>query len=254
MIGRYQVWMNDRALTEIDPDIVITDIVYQPIDRTFASTPFSARHGTLSGRDYIVQNKVSVSFMIRKYLTDERQEVCQAVNAWCCGGGWLKVSDRPGQRMYVQCTQPLVIPSVLKWLDVLTLEFTAFEYPFWVDETPKTVELDTGETGSVCMPCAFDSVVEATVTANAALTSIEISCGDTVIKLASLSIASGSTVEIRYTDKDHILEIVSGTTSLIHTRTADSSDDLLAKPGTNALGFTASGSASCVFSFGGCYV
>lgn len=253
MTGRYQVWMNDRALTEIDPDIVITDILYTPIQRTFATTPFTARHGTLSGRDFIAENRVSVSFMLRKYLTDERQTVCQSVNAWCYQGGWLKVSDRPGQKMYVQCTKPAVIPSVLRWLDTITVEFCAYEYPFWVDETPKTVELDDGDTDSVYMMCALDTEVEATITAGEALTSVTVTCGDTSITLASISIAANATITISYTDDTHILEIKSGTTDLMTYRTSASSDDLIAKPGANALGFTASGDATCVFSFRGAY-
>lgn len=254
MTGRYQAWINDRALTEIDPDIIITDILYTPIQRTFATTQFTARHGSLSGKDFIAENRVSVSFMVRKYSTEERQTVCQAINAWCYNGGWLKVSDRPGQKMYVECTKPAVIPSVLRWLDVITVEFCAYEYPFWVDETPKTVELDAGDTGSVYMMCALDTEAEATITAGAALTSVTVSCGDTSITLASLSIASGATITIRYTEKEHILEIKSGTTDLMTYRTSASSDDLIAQPGENALGFTASGAATCVFSFRGAYL
>lgn len=254
MTGRYQVWMNDRALTEIDPDIVITDILYTPIQRAFATTQFTARHGSLPGRDFIAENRVSVSFMIRKYATDERQTVCQAINNWCYNGGWLKVSDRPGQRMYVECTKPPVLPSVLRWLDVITVEFCAFVYPFWEDETPKTVELDAGDEGSVYMMCALDTEAEATITAGEALTSVTLTCGDTSITLAALSIAAGATITIRYTEKDRILEIKSGNTDLMTYRTSASSDDLIAKPGANALAFTASGAASCVFSFRGAYL
>ena len=146
------------------------------------------------------------------------------------------------------------IQQKMKWLDVLTVEFTAFAYPFWQEKTPKTLTLSSGASGVAYSMSAMETEAEAVITANAAMTGFELSCGETTFTLSDLNVASGSTVVISYTDKDHILQIKSGTTSLLDKRSAESSDDLILAPGGNAVAFTSTGAASCEIRWKGVYV
>ena len=92
------------------------------------------------------------------------------------------------------------------------------------------------------------------ITAGASVTGFTVTCGGTSITLESLSLSNNDVVNIRYTEDHHILEIKKGTTSLLNKRTAASSDDLIAQPGTNAVSFTCSASATCKFIAKGAYL
>ena len=254
MISRYTVWLNDVSLNDVDPDIYISDISYPSVGIQYSSERLASRPGSYAGKTYIGENKVTVSFSVRKYSTQRRQDAVQAVIAWAADGGWLKVSDRPNQKIYVRMTKPPVVSSVMRWTDTLTLEFTAFDYPFWQDEEPYTVTLNKDDTDTVYIPSAFDVYTEAKITAGASLTSIEIHVGDTQLILSGLTVSSGGVITVSYTDDHHVLEIKTGTTSLLSKRTSASSDDLIAKHGSNTVSFTASASAECELYFKGVYL
>lgn len=254
MISRYSVWLNDVSLQSVDPDIQITDITYAETAFQVSASQLANRPGLYAGKSYIAENKITVSFEIHKYNTAQRQAALDSVRAWASPGGWLKVGDRPDQRIYVRLTKPPVITSVQDWTSGLTVEFTAYDYPFWQDQYPSVVTLEKDGEDTFFLPCAFDSCVEAKITAGASLTSIEIHVGDTVLALSGLTLSSGDVVTVSYTDDHHVLEIKSGNTSLLDKRTSASSDDLIAKPGNNSLSFTASASAECELYFKGVYL
>lgn len=254
MMSRYQAWLNNVEISDINPDILITDINYKTVERDYRIADFGRKHGSLAGKDFIKENGVQVSFMVRKYSTVERQAVIQDLIKWCYAGGWLETSDRPFQRMYVKCTKLPTIPSVMKWLDVISVEFTAYAFPFWQDKTPQKLTVASGGTGTAKNFSALEVEAEAVITATAALSSFTLTCGDTSFVFSGLSVSAGSTVVIDYTDAEHILEIKNGTTSLLHKRSAGSSDDLLLLPGENTVSFTASGDASCELRWKGVYI
>lgn len=254
MRSRYEVWLNDVALSSLDPDIYVADIAYQAAPRTYEKSKLAGRDGAYSGRGYMESNGVIVSFAVRKYSTQERMRAVQAVCAWCSGGGWLKASDRILQRMYVRCTELPTVTSAMRWTENLSVEFTAFDYPYWQDTVAQTHVLDAGDEETMSVVTALPAAVEATVTAAAAVTEIEIDVGDTGFVFTGLEMTAGDTLEISYTDEHHILQVRSGNTSLLDKRTAQSSDDLIAVHGANAVSFTADGNATCTLRVKGVYV
>lgn len=255
MISRYSVWLNDVSLSEVDPEIYVSDIGYNAVSRQFNTSRLAARDGLFSGDDYFGENKTTVTFLIRKYNTQERQSVLQNILVWAANGGWLKTSDRPFQRIYVKCTRLPSINSVMRWTDNLTLEFTAYDFPYWQDEEPMTISLDSGENETVYIPSAFNVYVEAKITAAASLTQFSISVGDTTLSFANLSVSSGDIITVAYSDEHHILDVSVGTLSILDKRTANSSDDLIAKTGNNIVSFsTSGGSAECELYFRGVYL
>lgn len=255
MVSRYEVWLNDVALSSIDPAIHLTDIAYDPIQPERTTTKHAGRDGSYSGRrDSISANKTTVSFSVRKYSTTERQRVVNEIQRWATGGGWLKTSDRQGQRIRAVCTKFPAVQSAMRWLDTLTVEFTAYDWPFWEDEIPNTATVGSGGTGTLLSNGARPCDVEAVITAYASVSSFTATCGGTSIALSGISLSDGDVVNIRYTEDHHLLEIKKGTTSLLDKRTTASSDDLIAQPGSNAVSFTCSASASCQFIAKGAYL
>lgn len=245
MISRYEVWINDVALSSVDPDIYITDISYPTVSRGYDTSAHAGQDGAYTGKARTESNGVSVAFMVRKYGTSERMAAVQAICAWCVDGGWVKTSDRPGQRMYVRCTRLPAVSSVMRWTDTVTVDFVAHDFPFWTDVVPQEKTLASGASGTMNVVTLMDAPVEAVITATEALTGFTLTVGDTAITLSGITVAAQGTVEISYTDDHHILQIKSGDTSLLDKRTAASSDDLLAKRGANAVAYTSTGASSC---------
>lgn len=247
MISRYNAWINDVALSEIHPDVYVMDIAYQPVSTSINVSDRGGQDGQHSGQNaHVKNNKVVITFMVRAYETNARQSIVQDVIWWAGKGGWLKCSDRLGQKMYVKPSKYPAASSVMRWSDPLTIELTAYEYPFWVSDAVTEVTLSNGQTSSVYMAGVWESCAEAEVTANAAVTSLTITVGDTSITFSGLSMASGDVLTISYTDEKHIMEIKLNGSSALNKRTASSADDLIVHPGANAVSFTADGNASCV--------
>lgn len=254
MKSRYIVLLNGVSLNSLDENIYVSDISYQAIAPKSETWQLGSRNGAYSGNSRIDKNTVTISFQLRHYNTGNRQRTLQQIIRWAQIGGWLQTSDRQEQHMYVKCTRFPAITSALRWLDILSIEFTAFEYPYWVDRAETRLSFDGNGTKSLYVPGVCASDVEAVVTALSAVTEITLSCGDTNINLTGLSLSENDTVTLSYTEQKHILEIKAGNTSLLDKRTPESSDDLIAQPGENEFSFSADGSATCVFLIRGCWL
>ena len=254
MMSRYKVYLNDVEISSIDDTIYVSDISYASVSLERNTTKLGGRSGSYAGKESLPDNRVTVSFAVRQYDTQARQSVVQAVNLWCMNGGWLKVSDRPDQRMYVRCSKPAVVPSVLRWTDNLSIELTAYDYPFWTDEIPSTEVLEVGNDYDVYAPGVYRTDVEAVILPSEPITSFTIECGDTFFELSGISVPAGQPITISYTDDHHILQIESGGISLLNKRTPESSDDLVMNPGMNSAFFDADASATCTLIVKGVYL
>lgn len=255
MISRYTVWLNDVSLEEIDPSIYVADISYTAASPEFSTLRLAATDGRYSGKgDYIKEAKISVSFEVHEYRTERRQEIVQNVAIWASKGGWLKTSDRMSQRIYVKPTRLPAVVSAMRWTDNLSVEFTAFDFPFWVDEYPTEITLARNGSGSLFVPGMRSTPAELAVTATAAVSQVEVHAGNSTLILQGLGLVSGDVLTVSYTDEHHILEIKNGNTSLLDKRTAESDDDLIVSPGVNTVSFSANGNSNCVISVRGVYV
>lgn len=259
MISRYSVWLNDVSLAEISPKIYIKDIGYSAVSPTRSSSRIAGLDGEFtSNRPYVKEAKITVTFVVREYSTALRQEIVQNVIQWASNGGVLKTSDRTGQWIYVKPTQFPAILSALNWLEELSLEFTATDFPFWQDVNPHTVMLDNGSSGVLRLSGTKDAFVEAEITVLSNTTKIRLECGDTFIELTGLSLNAGAWVKVYYTDDHHILAIdydnYESFGSLLDKRTISSSDDLVAHVGENDVRLSVTGNAVCTLSVRGVYM
>ena len=254
MQSRYTVWLNDVSMESLDPTaICVSDIAYKAIQPKWQGARLMGRDGQYSYDGCVESNAVVVTFMVRHYSTSRRQDTVQEIARWAVSGGALQTSDRPGQQLQVRCTQLPAVSSAMRWTDELQVEFTAYDDPYWRDIVATTAEIGNGDTGTLNNPGLLPTQVEVKATALDAITGLWVSVGDTKIELANTGIGADRWVDIRYTPEHHILEIMrSDGTSLLHKRTAESSDDLIAQPGNNEI--KCSTGISCVFSVKGAWV
>jgi len=254
MTSRYEVWVNDAALSDIDPRIYVADIGYQPANVTRSSGRLAGGQGELaSGWDYYGTSKTTVSCVIRAYNTSERQRVIQSIVRWAQAGGWLKTSDRPDQRIYVKPTRLPAAGSVMRWLDAVSIEFTAYEWPFWQEMNAQTVALTDGQTKTLRYNSALPGYAEFDIELTGSTSSVTVTVNGEHITLDNLGVSGGHIV-LSYSDEHHIQSIIHRVTSVIQKRTADSADDLILRPGENTVSFEVNGSATCTVSGKGVYL
>lgn len=248
MISRYSVSLNGISLETLHDSILILDVNYDDPGRVYENVTTAKRDGSIPVSHYKEQATVNISFEIHEYDIAKRQKICQSVIAWAKKGGILETNDREGQMLFCICETLPYISSVRNWTDELIITFTAYSIPYWQEKTPSRLTL-SGTTGSgyLYVPgSAPKTYVEATVTANAALTSISLTVKDTTITLSNLAVASGKSVVISYDDK-MIQSIKADGVSVLGKRTG--ADDLIAECGVrNAVSFTANASCSVTFS------
>lgn len=258
MTSRYEVYLNDIALSSIDPRILILDMQYDSAGIERKESRIAHRDGQFLGDLYKAGCRVTITFQLRIYDISARQSVCQEIAKWAMRGGVLKTNDRPTQMLVCVCDEPPHITSALKWLDDLSVTFRARSYPFWQDVVPTTLSLSgTAHNGSEVYlnGIAEKAYVSVTVSpVSGTLTSLTVSVNDSTITLQGISVPSGNTLEIGY-DADMILHIKAGATSYLDKRTSASSDDLIAKCGQdNFVTFTADTSVEITFSVKGAWL
>lgn len=238
MNTRYAIALNGVGLQDLDARILVTDI-QESAPRVQRTTVANARY---DGLRLIRQSRqslsVTVTFLLREYDTARRKALCSDVCAWAASGGWLTVSDRPGQRLRVHADGLPAVTSALRWTDPLTLTLTALEQPYWQDACPTALHKDIpAETLTTLSLLPMGNAPHCPLTCtlvnhgSSAATTLTLNAGDTVFRLADPAlIAVNGTLAIDYDDQG-MLRIRSGSTSMLHARSADSSDDLLLTPG-----------------------
>ena len=254
MRSRYEVWLNNVALSSLDPKILILDIRYASPRIVNSSYTLAGRQGSSPYRRYIEKTSLSVHFAVRAYNTSERQSICAEVAKWAKNGGILQCSDRPGQRLRCVCESFPVVASALRWTDTLQIIFSAFNLPFWEEELEKTLALSgTSANGSLYVPGNVDgALIEASVKANEDLSSVSLTANGKTLSLTGLSVSSGQTIQITYNDA-LIQSIKVGSTSLLNKRTG--ADDLVAKCGeNNTLSVSANASVNTTFKVRGLWI
>ncbi len=228
MMTRYTCALNGAQLHDVDERIHITD-VKEPAPRlriTTAAVPVDGLRLLRSARESVT---VQVTFLIREYDVVQRRTVLQNVCAWAARGGVLTTGDRPGQQLHVRCTG-LPQYGAMAWLDEMILTFTAYDVPFW--EQTEAVKVTASDSAELLLPgTAEHCPVNCTVqnAGDAPLTQLHLQSGDTALQLEGLQIEPGA--EVTAAVEDGHLRIHSGGESLLHCRTAESSDLLLGRCG-----------------------
>lgn len=240
MISRYEAVLNGVPLSSLNANILITDIEYSSPNVSYDTFSLAKRHGSRIYRRYVKNASVTISFAIREYSIQTRQEICNEIVKWARNGGILQTNDRMGQQLRCVCSSFPYIQSALKWTDTLSITFTAYTLPFW-ESTMETIVTLTS-TGSyvqstVAVPGNIESALVEVEVKTASypapeegqdptqVTRLDFQVGDTSMSLTGLEIGGNQTITIAY-DNNLIQSIKKGNTSLLDKRTGD--NDLMA--------------------------
>lgn len=248
MITRHRVWLDGQGLGEVDPAIIVTDIIEAEPEMYFATAARAKGDGLTVTRRSRRSLSVTVRFLIREYDPLRRSAVLEKVHRWAMGKT-LTLSHRPGQELTVVVDVLPALSSALKWTGELALTFTAYAQPYWHSAIPAVLAANSGSLYVEGTAPAAPTDVSITLTGAASTLTVRVA--DAAITLAGLSLPAGSVIAFTH-DEQGLLHIACGDTPLLPFRTAASSDDLLAVPGKfNALSCTGDQPVKATFSIKG---
>ena len=245
----YDACLNGVSIHTLAEEIILRDIVENPADMDIQTSKRSMHPGTRETSS--VRRKLEIDHVFVIYTQDSRRraEIAGLVAAWANEGGWLTVNTRPGVRLFVRPTTMPAQGSALRWQEDITLTLTAFEQPYWEDETDTTrfnrdTVLDEADglykTSQVIKPAGNVGKVPVTCFAynmgENPLTYLKIVVDETMMEFKNMNIEGGGVFggwfSLDYTPDD-ILQIKNvrddNDPSLMRYRTAESSDDLIAR-------------------------
>lgn len=256
MIGRFEVWLDDVALSSISGDAYVRDVKYSAPTMQDTTHGYGSNNGALVVRRYVGNITVTVNVEIHVYNTVERQRVCEALAVWASRGGTLKTSDKPDKQIDVICQTFPSITSALSWTDALPITFVSYAFPYWEDDVPTLLSLSgTSDSGTMFgVGYADRPFVSADVEVKSGtLTSLSLTVGNTNITLSNISVLLGGVVRIGY-DKRHLMVIDADGVSLYSKRTPTSNDDLRLEVGVdNEVSVDADASVEVTFVTRGLY-
>lgn len=241
MMTRYVCWLNGQGLHDLDESVCILDIAESAPALRLQTAALAGREGQLVTARRRQQLTVTVTFEIHERDPHRRKAIADQARAWA-RDGWLSVSDRPGQRLYVLCEALPAVNSALRWTAPLTAVFTAYALPFWEAAYPARAEAvaQANTAASAALSpvgtapwCLMDCQVENQGAEALTALTISSSTGDVLTLSAPSLLAPGDTLVLSH-DVTGRLSITGPAGSLLHTRTAASADDLTLVPGQTA--------------------
>ena len=244
--------LDGADLTSLDPRIHIQDVEERP--RMRVETRARPGYGSALAASERESLAVIISLMIKEPDGTARQQAMQAVRGWA-KRGWLTVSTRPGQRLYVVCTQP---PETRwrRWSEETQIVLTAYDGAFWQDVYPAAAGF-TGADGSAGIrpggtrACRLEAEIR-----NASgerVDSVALSANGETMAFAGLGLAAGETLRISY-DERGLLHAEAAGEGKLSCRTAESADDVPLFPAReNTVRFAADGECAVTLRARGVY-
>lgn len=234
MMTRYSAWLDNIPMHDLDPSIYILDIKESAPSSSISTAQYRKPYGSIVLERRRDSLSVTISFEIHEYDPARRKDVMQKIHAWARNGGALSISDRPAQVLMVELDTPPVVESARKWTDSISITFTAYAFPYWMDAVPLVFDGD----GKYFIP-GTANVAPVNAEIVDCSEDLSVTVGDTTIVLNGLR--EGCTVKIGH-DEDFHLVITEDDNSALAKRTAKSADDLIAVPGETVRFVTIGGS------------
>lgn len=250
MARHISAWMDGEALESAGP-FLIQKVTEDAPALELSETERLGRYGTgLSGRKrqkLVVRLEVAVR---ERFDLALRARALEKLAAWA-QGSVLELSNHPERALRVVCTAEPALGDVRNYAESIPLEFTAYDVPFWEDRTASAVTLTFSGTemnGSLLIPGTAETPVSLKVKpSSGTLTGLTVAVGGNLIELSGLSVAAGQTLTIGRDAHDNLAILSPSGASLLSARTAESADDLTAKPVTAVYGFTANTGCQVTF-------
>ena len=243
-----EAWMDGVALSSVGP--ILIQQVYEDAPRMEIVT--GERLGRYGERLISTTRKslsVSIEAAIRElHDLGVRARVQERMAAWAMGSE-LRLSNHPRRRLLVSCSAMPALNAARSYTQTLRIEFTAYAVPYWEDAIPTQTTL-SGKSGKGMLMIDGTAQTPVNVTVrptSGTLTSFAATAGDQHIALDGLSVQTGESLRFERSRWDD-LAILLGETSQLSHRSAQSADDLLARPGRADVAFTADTACKVTFS------
>lgn len=237
MYGRHQqVWLNGMDLASVHPSILLQHINEGELKlaQRWNDRPGG---GQMLLSNQFQQKEILIEFAIRDGRDyDRRLEAFTAVCQWAVPGGWLEISSRPGQRIYVTLSQLPTIGRLREWTETMSVHFMAGWYPFWEDITPMTASASGSKTGtiSIVAPGTAQSTLDAVIGSGVKSVILANDATGTEIQISrTQAFSDGITIDH---DERHLMRIMSGSAAIMKYRTG--SDEIILNPGVNTIRYT----------------
>ena len=247
MILMHRVALGGVQLDSVDSRIMVKSVATQAPKET----PLTAQRAG-NGLRYIRTKRESLEVTVRIGLRifdddmDDREELMEQVCAWANNlPGWLTTDQKPGRRIWVESVKAPAMGDPAEWTNEFTFTFTALSVPWWEksDATTLTMAQDDEGSGTLTMPGSTWTVAEATIQNKSGdtINSLSITAGDTSMSFTDLGLANNGYLVIDHARVKgaYVLRARIGESSRLINMSG--SDELILKPGTNAISYTAAG-------------
>ena len=231
MTTQFDCTLNGVSLSSLNDCICITDIIEDaPL---MHETTLPLHNG---GQRVLTRERQSLSIRVRFAIHAEspalRSAIAAVLRHWATSSGYLTISTRPGQRLHVSCPG---IPTLSgsDWSEELTLVFTSTHTPYWEDAEHTSAKGSSAV--SLTVPGNADSTPVEVVLINTSattVTAVSVICGLTRVNFENIALPSGGQLVISRVNGAFTAKLDGS--SILHRRTMDSADELLAPCGQTA--------------------
>ena len=281
----FDVTLGSVALSTLSDKIYIRDIIEEPYEEEIFKASKAYYAGQRVSKKVRRALSVRVVFVVRERNPQKRAEIFDSIASWAESDRTLFVNYRTitrvtengytyteGRRLSrVVVTEPPAITSANKWTQDVAITFTAFDVPYWEDEskymysfTANTLDIFSRYqySGNIYNRGTAESPVTMRITndSSSQLQSMNIRCGNSWFYFEKLDIDPGAGLEIDYDSDSGILQILERRSdgllggNKMPCRTAESQDDLMISPGAVSVQVSANVAVSGYFYCRGRYL
>ena len=281
----FDVTLGSVALSTLSDKIYIRDIIEEPYEEEIFKASKAYYAGQRVSKKVRRALSVRVVFVVRERNPQKRAEIFDSIASWAESDRTLYVNYRTitrvtesgftyteGRRLSrVVVTEPPAINSANKWTQDVAITFTAFDVPYWEDETKygysfaaNTLDIFSRYlySGNIYNRGTAESPVTMRITndSSSQLQSMNIRCGKSWFYFENLDIDPGAGLEIDYDSDNGILKILERRSdgllgvNKMPCRTAESQDDLMISPGAVSVQVSANVAVSGYFYCRGRYL
>lgn len=230
-MNNFDCTLNGVSLSGMHERICILDIAEDAPRMHETTLPLHS-----GGQRVLTRERQSLSIRVRFAIHEERpalrSAIAASIRAWAADSGYLTISARPGQRLHVSCTETPAF-SGNDWTEELTLVFTSTHTPYWEDAEHTSAKGSSAV--SLTVPGNAESTpVEVIIlnTTSAAVTEVTIHCGSKYVTFENINLPSGGQLVVSRVNGAFTAKLDGS--SILHRRTMDSADELLAPCGQTA--------------------
>ena len=281
----FDVTIGSVALSTLSDKIYIRDIIEEPYEEEIFKASKAYYAGQRVSKKVRRALSVRVVFVVRERNPQKRAEIFDSIASWAESDRTLYVNYRTitrvtesgftyteGRRLSrVVVTEPPAINSANKWTKDVAITFTAFDVPYWEDESKYMYSFSANTldifsryqySGNIYNRGTAESPVTMRITndSSSQLQSMNIRCGNSWFYFENLDIDPGAGLEIDYDSDSGILQILERRSdgllgaNKMPCRTAESQDDLMISPGSVSVQVSANVAVSGYFYCRGRYL